>query len=272
MTPLVCCSRLQLPAPTGRSPFAALPLDPFPSSAVVPIGLSPLLLFPFPCSVVPTEPPDLPCFTSLRRVHAEEGKCVRRWPNASKRTSQGGKGGWGGSKGRPVCCSIGVGFGTENGGDRICRSVVSNHDFGHPAMLLLDKGGGGGQVPSRGEARGACGGRGGGGAGLRGTGWDAASLSRSASKVVPRGAPRRCPRATPPSHRPLRGIGGPSRIRGRDRGSGKQAQRGPTARSCDGPAGLAPEHPSHRPGVSQARPKGSLLLLLGVCTALDPPA
>ena len=27
---MVCCSRLQLAAPTGRSPFAALPLDPFP--------------------------------------------------------------------------------------------------------------------------------------------------------------------------------------------------------------------------------------------------
>ena len=33
----------------------------------MPIGLPPLLPFPFPWSVVPTEPPDLPCFTSLRR-------------------------------------------------------------------------------------------------------------------------------------------------------------------------------------------------------------
>ena len=40
----------------------------------MPIGLTTLLPFPFPWSVVPTEPPDLPCFTSLRRVHAEEGK------------------------------------------------------------------------------------------------------------------------------------------------------------------------------------------------------
>ena len=96
MSPLVYFARLQ---PAGLSPFAALPLDPFPPSAVVPIslsppralppcpilpsplpfpfpwpfppsavvsiGLSPLLRFPFPWSVVPTEPPDLPCFTSL---------------------------------------------------------------------------------------------------------------------------------------------------------------------------------------------------------------
>ena len=41
----------------------------------MPIGLSPLFPFPFPWSVVPTMPPDLPCFTSPRRVHAEEGKC-----------------------------------------------------------------------------------------------------------------------------------------------------------------------------------------------------
>ena len=38
---MVCCSRLQLAAPIGRSPFAALALDPFPPLAVVPIGLSP---------------------------------------------------------------------------------------------------------------------------------------------------------------------------------------------------------------------------------------
>ena len=66
----------------------------------MPIGLTTLLPFPFPWSVVPTEPPDLPCFTSLRRVHAEEGKCLRRWPGASKRPSQAGgevplpNGGW----------------------------------------------------------------------------------------------------------------------------------------------------------------------------------
>ena len=32
------------------------------------------------------------CFTSLRRVHIEEGKCLRRWPGASKRPSQAGGG------------------------------------------------------------------------------------------------------------------------------------------------------------------------------------
>ena len=59
-----------------------------------------LLPFPFPWSVVPTEPPDLPCFTSLCRVHAEEGRCLRRWPGASQRPSQAGgevplpNGGW----------------------------------------------------------------------------------------------------------------------------------------------------------------------------------
>ena len=37
---LVYCSRLQLAAPIGRSPFTALPLDPFPPSVVVLIGLS----------------------------------------------------------------------------------------------------------------------------------------------------------------------------------------------------------------------------------------
>ena len=65
----------------------------------MPIGLTTLLPFPFPWSVVPTEPPDLPCFTSLRRVHAEEGKCLRRWSGASKRPSQaGGEGGGGGRR------------------------------------------------------------------------------------------------------------------------------------------------------------------------------
>ena len=53
---------MPLPAPIGRSPFAALPLDPFPPPAAVPMGLSPpcaphlppwpilpsLLPFPFP--------------------------------------------------------------------------------------------------------------------------------------------------------------------------------------------------------------------------------
>ena len=48
MTPLVCCSRLQRAAPSGRSPFAALPLDPFPPQAVVPIGLSPPSVLPLP--------------------------------------------------------------------------------------------------------------------------------------------------------------------------------------------------------------------------------
>ena len=28
MSPWICCSRLQLAAPTGRSPFAAVPLPP----------------------------------------------------------------------------------------------------------------------------------------------------------------------------------------------------------------------------------------------------
>ena len=41
---MVSCSRLQLAAPTGRSPFAALPLDPFPSQA----GLSPPCVLPLP--------------------------------------------------------------------------------------------------------------------------------------------------------------------------------------------------------------------------------
>ena len=39
---LVDCSRLQPAAPIGRSPFAALPSDPFSPSTVVPIGLSPV--------------------------------------------------------------------------------------------------------------------------------------------------------------------------------------------------------------------------------------
>ena len=69
MTPLVCCC-LQRPAPIGRSPLTtALPLNPLPPQAAVPIGLSPpcalpLLPLPFPPEVVPTEPPDCPCFTA----------------------------------------------------------------------------------------------------------------------------------------------------------------------------------------------------------------
>ena len=49
---LVC---RQLAAPIGRSPFAALPLDPFPLEAVVPIGLSPPCVLPLPpCPIFPS--------------------------------------------------------------------------------------------------------------------------------------------------------------------------------------------------------------------------
>ena len=45
-------------APTGRSPFAALPLDPFPPSAVVPIGFSPPFDLPLPpCPNLPSPLP-----------------------------------------------------------------------------------------------------------------------------------------------------------------------------------------------------------------------
>ena len=47
MTPRVCFG-LRRAAPIGRSPFAALPLHPFPPSAVVPIGLSPPCVLPLP--------------------------------------------------------------------------------------------------------------------------------------------------------------------------------------------------------------------------------
>ena len=48
--------------------------------------------FPFHSlwSVVPTEPLDLPCFTSMRRVHVQEDKCLCRWLGVSKRPSQAG--------------------------------------------------------------------------------------------------------------------------------------------------------------------------------------
>ena len=52
-----------------------------------------LLTLPFPWSVVPTEPPDCPYFTTLCRVRTEEGSCPRHWPGASKwipHTSAGG--------------------------------------------------------------------------------------------------------------------------------------------------------------------------------------
>ena len=42
---MVCCSHLQLAAPIGQSPFAALPLDPL---LVVPISLSPPCVLPLP--------------------------------------------------------------------------------------------------------------------------------------------------------------------------------------------------------------------------------
>ena len=90
MTPLVCCG-LQRAAPIGRSPLTALPLDPLPPSAVVPMGLSlPCVLplpihpcihpLPFPREVVPAEAPDCPCFTARRQVHTGEGNGPRRWP------------------------------------------------------------------------------------------------------------------------------------------------------------------------------------------------
>ena len=52
---LVYCSQLQLAGPIGRSPFAALPLDPFPPQAVVPIGLSLPCVLPLPpCPIFPS--------------------------------------------------------------------------------------------------------------------------------------------------------------------------------------------------------------------------
>ena len=42
------CFDLQLAAPIGRSPHTALPLDPFPPSAVAPIGLSSPCVLPLP--------------------------------------------------------------------------------------------------------------------------------------------------------------------------------------------------------------------------------
>ena len=55
-SPWVCCPRLQ--APIGRSPSAALPLDPFPPSAAVPIGLSPPRGLPLPpCPTLPSRLP-----------------------------------------------------------------------------------------------------------------------------------------------------------------------------------------------------------------------
>ena len=62
----------------------------FPPRAVVSIGLSPLLPFPFLWSVVLTEPPSFHYFTSLCRVYTEEGNCLRRWLGASKRSSHAG--------------------------------------------------------------------------------------------------------------------------------------------------------------------------------------
>ena len=82
--------------PIGLSPPFDLPLPPCPN-------LPSLLPFPFPWSVVPTEPRDLPCFTSPRRVHAvhAESTCGV----VSPRGARGGGGwGWGGSgtaSGRP---------------------------------------------------------------------------------------------------------------------------------------------------------------------------
>ena len=67
---LVCYSRLQLAAPIGRSPFAALPLAPFPPKAVVPIGLSPPVSFLFLLGL--SFPPYFP-FLSLGRL------CQIRW-------------------------------------------------------------------------------------------------------------------------------------------------------------------------------------------------
>ena len=86
------------PVPFIFLPTLTVPLpSPFPSLGLclhrpLPIGLTPLFSVPFPWSVVPTEPPHLPYFTSLSRVNAEEGNCLRRWPGASKRPSQAGGG------------------------------------------------------------------------------------------------------------------------------------------------------------------------------------
>ena len=147
--PLPPCPNLPSPLPF---PFPW----PFPPWAMVPIGLTTLLPFPFPRSVVPTEPPDLPCFTSLRRVHAEEGKCLRRWPGASKRPSQAGgevplpNGGWwalggGGVSGdtaldTPAPCCLPL---TQRGGpsplDAVPRAARPITDIGGTGPGLVNK-------------------------------------------------------------------------------------------------------------------------------------
>ena len=121
---MVCCSRLQLAAPTGQLPFAAFPWTLSlrrrwcPSASHHPVTFLFLLALAFPlyfpslslglslhrpwCPSAshhsfPSFPlvgcangADLPCFTSLCRVHTEEGTCLRRWPGVSKRPSQAG--------------------------------------------------------------------------------------------------------------------------------------------------------------------------------------
>ena len=65
--------------PIGLSPPCDLPVPPCPT-------FPSLLPFPFPRSVVPTEPSDFPCFTALCRVPTEEGNVPRK--------VGGGGGGW----------------------------------------------------------------------------------------------------------------------------------------------------------------------------------
>ena len=57
------CFGLQLAAPIDGSPLTALPLDPFPPQAVVPIGLSPPCVLPLPpCPILPALLPfPFPC-------------------------------------------------------------------------------------------------------------------------------------------------------------------------------------------------------------------
>ena len=109
MTPGGGAVRSSAAARIGLSPSVARSLTPCPSvgggahrprtTACPPSPPPSLRPLPFPSEGVPTEPPDCPCLTAPRRVHAEEGNGPRRGPGASRQTPQtGGRGGGGGGE------------------------------------------------------------------------------------------------------------------------------------------------------------------------------
>ena len=79
--------------PPSLEPFSSIGSSTHQPLATCMAILTSLLTLPFLWEVLPTEPPDCPCFTALCRIHPDEGNCPHHWPSASKSTPHTSGGG-----------------------------------------------------------------------------------------------------------------------------------------------------------------------------------